>query len=150
MVYVIYDSETGIVDNVAHHSIDTVPTGKPNLQISNEMWKSAQGKIKTVINGEFIISDPPITVKDYEKTMENHLKTEKIARGYIDHDPSEFFNSGIQKLEQDAIDWIVHRNSVMTYGIGIISTFIDTGEGPTITQFASSLPTITWTYQGNM
>ena len=73
MIYITYNVETGKVDEIAFSLLEMIPQGKPYLEISEETWNNAQGKIMRVENGQFIYSDPPPTLEDYDKAMEDHL-----------------------------------------------------------------------------
>ena len=51
MIYITYDNETGKVDEIAFSLLEMIPQGKPYLEISEEDWNNAQGKIMKVENG---------------------------------------------------------------------------------------------------
>lgn len=59
MVYIAYDPETGAVDDIAYSRVDMVPAGKSALSVTEKQWTAAFGKIKKVINGEFVTEEPP-------------------------------------------------------------------------------------------
>ena len=88
-----------------------------------------------------------ITIQDYDRIMEDHLREERIARGYTLRQPSDYLGSNVQRWKQDAQDWIEHRDAVMLYGLGIMNTYKETGEAPSLEEFKNNLPVITWTYQ---
>ncbi|MBR4315521.1 MAG: hypothetical protein IKP65_00925 [Alphaproteobacteria bacterium] len=74
MIYIAYNNETGEIDEFAYSSLDMIPQGKSYLEVSEETWNNAQGKVMKVENGQFIYSNPPPTLEDYDKAMEEHLK----------------------------------------------------------------------------
>ena len=147
MVYVSYDPETGAVDETAYSRIDMVPAEKSALPVTEEVWQAANGKVKKVINGEFVIEDPPPTIDDYDKAMEAHLLAERTERGYTLREPSDYAGSSVPRWAQDAADWIAHRDAVMLYALEIIDRYEETGEAPTLEEFKAGLPVITWTLQ---
>ena len=90
-----------------------------------------------------------VTLADYNDTLEGYLKEVRSARGYTDRDPSEYYNSGIPRWAQDAMDWVAFRDRVMVYGLQILTQYEQTGEAPcTLEEFDAHLREITieWTY----
>ena len=87
------------------------------------------------------------TVQDYDNLMEQHLKEERIARGYTKREPSDYVDSTIERWAQDAQDWIAHRDEVMLYALEIENHYQETGEAPTLAEFKENLPKITWTIE---
>jgi len=132
MIYITYDIETGAVDDTAYATIDIIPEGKAYLPLMEETWNSAQGKLMRVEDGQFICTDPPPTVADYDKAMEDHLAAERAARGYTIREPSDYKDSSVERWNQDAIDWISHRDAVMLYGLEVMNHYAETGEAPSL------------------
>ena len=124
-----------------------IQEGKSYVEVTEEEWSSAQGKDKKVIDGKFTFKDFPPSVEDYDKAMEDHLEEERIARGYTLREPSEYRGSTIERWNQDAEDWIAHRDEVMMYGLNIQNTYKETGEAPSLEEFKENLPKITWTIE---
>ena len=145
MIYIAYNNETGEIDEFAYSSLDMIPQGKSYLEVSEETWNNAQGKVMKVENGQFIYSNPPPTLEDYDKAMEEHLKEQRIARGYTLREPSDYKGSSVERWNQDAIDWIAHRDAVMLYGLQIMNHYQETGEAPSLNEFKQNLPIIQWT-----
>lgn len=90
---------------------------------------------------------PDITLKDYDKVMEQHLLSERVARGYTNREPSDYANSAVERWAQDARDWIAHRDEVMLYALQVENHYQETGEAPTIEEFKAALPVIHWTIE---
>ena len=147
MIYIVYDEETGKVNDIAYSELNMIKEGLSYLEISEEDWTNAQGKDKKVINGQFTYKDFPPTLEDYDKAMENHLMAERIARGYTTREPSEYKGSSIERWNQDAEDWILHRDEVMMYGLNVQNTYKETGNAPSLDDFKENLPKISWTIE---
>lgn len=147
MIYIAYDSVTGAVDNTAYANPEWVPAGKSQLSITEEQWNAANGKVKKVIDGVFVYSDPLPTVADYDKAMEDHLLAERAARGYTLREPSDYKDSSVPRWAQDASDWIAHRDAVMLYGLEVMNHYAETGEAPTLEEFKAGLPVIVWSIE---
>lgn len=146
MIYITYNSQTGEVDEFAYSLLKMIPQGKPYLEISEETWNNAQGKIMKVEAGQFVCTVPPPKVEDYDKAIEDHLLEQRTARGYTVRESDYYRDSQVERWKQDAIDWSKHRDAVMLYGLGIMNTYKETGEAPTLEEFKNNLPTITWTF----
>lgn len=104
-------------------------------------------------NGKWYLSgmvpppEPPVyTVQDYDEAMENYLKEVCIARGYTTREPSDYKDSTVQRWKQDAEDYIVFRDKVLTYALNIQNTYIAGGQVPTLQEFKENFPKIIWTY----
>ena len=147
MLYITYDNETGKVDEVAFSSLEMIPQGKSYLEISEEAWNNAQGKIMKVVDGKFVSSEPPPTVADYDKVIEDHLKTQRVLRGYAVRQPSDYKDSTVQRWAQDASDWISHRDQVMLYGLEVQNGYQAGQPVPTLQEFKALLPKIEWTIE---
>lgn len=146
MIYIAYDEQTGAVNATAYSSIEMIPEGKSALPVSESVWNAAQGKMMKVENGKFIVSDPPPTMADYDKAVEDHLLAERTERGYTSREPSDYAGSSVSRWAQDAADWIAHRDAVMLYALEVMNRYAETGEAPSLPDFRSSLPVITWTF----
>ena len=94
-----------------------------------------------------VVDAPPPTLADFDAAMEEHLRTEREARGYTTREPDAYINSSVPRWAQDARDWIAHRDGVMTYALALINA-VESGQRqpPTMAEFAAGLPTITWTF----
>jgi hypothetical protein len=91
-----------------------------------------------------------VTLADYNDTLEDYLKEVRVARGYTDRDPSEYYNSTVERWAQDARDWLAFRDRVMVYGLQVLTQYEQTGEAPcTLAEFDAHLREITieWTNQ---
>lgn len=91
----------------------------------------------------------PVTVDDYNAALEDYLKSVRDARGYTDRDPSEYYNSGVERWAQDARNWIAFRDRVMLYGLQVLNEYQRTGEPPmALDAFAAALREIKceWVY----
>ena len=144
MIYIAYDEQTGAVNKTAYSSIDMIPEGKSALPVSEAVWNEAQGKVMKVENGEFVCSDPPATMADYDKAVEDHLLAERIARGYTTREPSDYAGSSVPRWAQDAADWIAHRDTVMLYALQVLNDFEAGLPVPTLAEFKAVLPKIQW------
>ena len=94
-----------------------------------------------------VVDAPPPTLADFDAAMEEHLRTEREARGYTTREPDAYINSSVPRWAQDARDWVAHRDSVMAYALALVNAVKD-GErdAPTMEEFEAGLPTITWTF----
>ena len=90
-----------------------------------------------------------LTVKDYDRALERHIKDTRIARGYTTREPSSscYLHSPNPRWKQDALDWIDFINAVMTYGLQVQNDYVEGKPIPTLDEFIANLPQITWTYQ---
>ena len=90
---------------------------------------------------------PPPTLADFDAAMEEHLRTEREARGYTTREPDAYINSSVPRWAQDARDWVAHRDGVMAYALALINA-VESGQRqpPTMAEFKAGLPTITWTF----
>lgn len=98
--------------------------------------------------GGYIIlaQEHPVTVADYDRAMEAHLRAEREARGYTLREPSDYAGSSVPRWAQDAADWLAHRDAVMLYGLEVMTHYAETGEAPTLEEFRAALPIIHWTF----
>lgn len=88
-----------------------------------------------------------VTVEDYDNAIESHLKRERIARGYTVREPSDYLGSSVERWNQDAIDWIAHRDEVMLYGLEVQNKYINGEDVPELSAFIANLPNINWTLE---
>ena len=124
------------------------------VEITAEAWREL---LEAQSNGKIIVTDPDgspraadpppptLTVDDYDRAMEEHLKAEREARGYTSREPSDYAGSAVTRWAQDAADWIAHRDAVMLYALGVINHYRETGEAPSLEEFKAALPVIEWT-----
>ena len=97
---------------------------------------------------QWVLEDAPQpTLADFDAAMEEHLRTERAARGYTTREPDAYINSSVPRWAQDARDWVAHRDAVMAYALALINAVeSDQRQPPTMAEFKAGLPTITWTY----
>lgn len=86
------------------------------------------------------------TIGDFNAALENHLRMERIKRGYDTREPSQYVNSTVERWRQDAEDWIAHVDEVMLYGLQAINAYKKSGEAPDLGEFRKNLPKIEWTF----
>jgi hypothetical protein len=84
---------------------------------------------------------------EYDAAMEGYLVEARSLRGYTTREPSDYFNSTVERWRQDAADWIAFRDAVMTYAIGVRNDVLSGGVVPTLDEFMSGMPVITWTIE---
>ena len=94
-----------------------------------------------------LVDVPQPTLADFDAAMEEHLRTEREARGYTTREPDAYINSSVPRWAQDARDWVEHRDAVMAYALALINA-VESGQRqpPTMAEFKAGLPTITWTF----
>lgn len=94
-----------------------------------------------------LVDVPQPTLADFDAVMEEHLRTEREARGYTTREPDSYIASQVPRWAQDARDWVAHRDAVMAYALALINA-VESGQRqpPTMAEFEAGLPTITWTY----
>lgn len=97
--------------------------------------------------GYALVDNPPPTVADFDFAMEEHLRTEREARGYTTREPDAYLESSNARWRQDAHDWVAHRDAVMSYALDLINA-VESGERqpPMMAEFKVGLPTIVWTF----
>lgn len=84
---------------------------------------------------------------DYDTMLEDYLCQVRVERGYTTREPDDYFGSSNPRWSQDAKDWVAFRDAVMTYALGVISTYTKTGNAPTLAEFKAGFPKMVWTYQ---
>ena len=97
-----------------------------------------------------VVDAPPPTLADFDAAMEEHLRTEREARGYTTREPDAYINSSVPRWAQDARDWVLFRDRVMVYGLQVLTQYEQSGEAPcTLEEFAEELRKIEihWTFQ---
>lgn len=88
---------------------------------------------------------PAPTLADFDAAMEEHLTTEREARGYTTREPDVYLNSQVPRWASDARDWVAHRDTVMLYALEIMNAVeAGTREPPTLDEFKAGLPHIEW------
>ena len=90
---------------------------------------------------------PTVTIKDYDDAMEAHLRAEREARGYTTREPDYYLTSSVPRWAQDARDWVAHRDEVMLYALNIENKYESGEPVPTLDEFRTALPVITWTLE---
>lgn len=90
---------------------------------------------------------PAPTMADFDAAMEEHLRSEREARGYTTREPDAYLNSQVPRWASDARDWVAHRDAVMLYALEIM-TAVEAGtrEPPTMAEFKAGLPQIEWSF----
>ena len=81
---------------------------------------------------------------EYDAAMEEYLLQVRTERGYTTREPSAYATSSVQRWRQDAEDWVAFRDAVMSYAIDVMRAQAETGEAPTLEEFKSGFPTISW------
>lgn len=89
----------------------------------------------------------PVTVADYDRAMEKHLRVTRMLRGYTDREPTMYINSANPRWKQDALDWVAFVDEVMTYALEVENDFIAGRPVPTLESFKARLPEIHWTVE---
>ena len=94
-----------------------------------------------------LVDVPQPTLADFDAAMEEHLRTEREARGYTTREPDAYINSSVPRWAQDARDWVAHRDTVMAYALALINA-VESGQRqpPKMAEFKADLPTITWSF----
>jgi hypothetical protein len=94
-----------------------------------------------------LVDIPQPTLADFDAAMEEHLRTEREARGYTTREPDSYIASQVPRWAQDARDWVAHRDAVMAYALALINA-VESGQRqpPTMAEFKADLPTITWSF----
>lgn len=121
--------------------IDDAPTPEEGGYWTATGWEEKETYIERVYEWR----ETKRTEADFNAALENHLREERVARGYDEREPSDYKDSGIQRWAQDAKDWIAHRDDVMVYGLNILNEWKRTGIEPSYDEFVKNLPKITWT-----
>ncbi len=144
MIYLHYNTENGEILNAYHHSCKEIP--QPNIEVTDEAWSAAvnSGKKRIVKDGGLVLEEIPPTLADYDRAMEAHLTSARVARGYTAREPDCYANSSNPRWKQDAADWIAFRDSVMEYGLAVMNEYSATGKAPTLEDFKKGLPVIKW------
>lgn len=86
-------------------------------------------------------------VSDYDRLLEDHIKTARVARGYTLREPSDFKDSAVPRWKQDAADFIAFRDACLLYGQSVMNEYAATGKAPSLEVFKAGLPQIVWTYK---
>lgn len=146
MIYLNYNKETGEIIKAYHHSCKNIP--QPNIEVTDDIWHDAvnSGKLRSIKDGSLVLTEKPvvITIEDYDRAMEKHIKQTRIARGYTTREPDCYINSGNPRWKQDAADWIAFRDAVMEYSLAVMNEYAETGIAPSLADFKAGLPVIEW------
>lgn len=161
MIYLHYDIETGEILNAADESCfkenpvlkkrdpenykPRVPA-EPYIIVTPEEWREAvkPRKSRKILDGKLVVEDL-VSIADYDRIMEQHIKDACIARGYTTREPDAYLNSRNERWAQDAEDFIDFRDKVMEYGLMVQNEFVQTGKAPSLEVFKAGLPQIVWT-----
>ena len=164
MIYLHYDIETGEILNAADESCfkenpvlkkrdpenykPRVPA-EPYIIVTREEWHEAMKprKSRKIVDGKLVVTDR-VSIADYDRIMEQHIKDACIARGYTTREPDAYLNSRNERWAQDAEDFIAFRDKVMEYGLMVQNEFVQTGKAPSLEVFKAGLPQIVWTLNG--
>jgi hypothetical protein len=87
------------------------------------------------------------TADDYDRAMEDYLRSVRSERGYTTREPDDYFGSSNPRWAQDAKDWVAFRDAVMTYGLKVQNEYAATGKAPTIAEFVAGLPKMEWSFK---
>ena len=99
---------------------------------------------KTYFAGEAPAKPP--RVADYDMALEEHLLSERVARGYTTREPTAYANSKNEIWRQDAADWSAHVDAVMEYALDVENAVKTGGVVPTLEEFKAALPKIVWMF----
>ena len=124
---------------------DDVPPTPPEGKMAEPAgWETREGVWHRVWR---IVDAPPPTLAEYDSAMEDHLFTERSARGYTTREPDAYLASANPRWAQDARDWVAHRDAVMAYALELINA-VQSGQRtpPTMAEFRAGLPAITWSF----
>ena len=164
MIYLHYNEVTGEILNAADENCfkenpvlkkrdpenykPRVPA-EPYIIVTREEWHEAvkPRKSRKVIDGKLVVTDK-FSVADYDRIMEEHIKSVCVARGYTTREPDAYLNSRNERWAQDAEDFIDFRDKVMEYGLMVQNEFVQTGKAPSLEVFKAGLPQIEWTLNG--
>ena len=164
MIYLHYNEVTGEILNAADENCfkenpvlkkrdpenykPRVPA-EPYIIVTPEEWREAvkPKKSRKVIDGKLVVTDK-FSVADYDRIMEEHIKSVCVARGYTTREPDCYLNSRNERWAQDAEDFILFRDAVMEYGLMVQNEFVRTGMAPSLEAFKAGLPQIEWTLNG--
>lgn len=120
----------------------------------NDFYKSIGMELLDVdqdANGVWYLSgkvpEPVCGVSDYDRLLEDHIKTARVARGYTLREPSDFKDSAVPRWKQDAADFIAFRDASLLYGQSVMNEYAATGRAPSLEEFKAGLPQIVWTYK---
>lgn len=122
---------------------------------TDEQYYISQGfrlmQVQQDIDGNYYLPGHTTQYKfseqDYDKILEQYIRTICIQRGYTTRQPSEYINSNVERWKQDAIDFIQFRDECMIFALDIYNNYQKNGIIPTLQEFKNSLPKIKWTIQ---
>lgn len=86
------------------------------------------------------------TEADYDNAMEDYLRSVRSERGYTTREPDDYFGSSNPRWSQDAKNWVVFRDAVMTYALGVINEYAASGNAPSLAEFKAGFPKMVWNY----
>lgn len=67
---------------------------------------------------------------DYNTALERRLLDVRWARGYTDREPSDYYNSSVERWARDARAWVAFRDAVMLFGLGVLQQYEESGVAP--------------------
>ena len=73
---------------------------------------------------------PEVTIDDYNAALEARLLEVRSARGYTDREPSDYYNSSVERWARDARVWISYRDASMLFGLGVLRDYEEHGVAP--------------------
>ena len=121
-----------------------IPEGKV---VHSTTYKVDEDENKVVAEYTFVDAPPP-ALEEYDAAMEEHLRMERIERGYTTREPDSYLTSKVPRWAQDAKDWVSHRDAVMEYALELINEVsAGTREPPSMEEFIGNMPKIQWTYK---
>ena len=105
--------------------------------------------IPVVIDGEVVVARiyENMTVKDYDRAMEDYLREVRSERGYTEREPDSYIRSSVPRWKSDAEDWDKFKDAVMLYALPILNEYIETGKAPTLAEFKAGLPKMVWKFK---
>lgn len=163
MIYLHYEVETGEILNAADENCfkenprlkkkdpenyKPRTPAEPYIIVTREEWHEAMKprKSRKIVDGKLVVEDL-ISVADYDRIMEQHIKEACIARGYTTREPDAYLNSRNERWAQDAEDFIVFRDKVMEYGLMVQNEYAATGKAPSLEEFKAGLPKMKWSIE---
>ena len=120
---------------------------EPYITVSREEWHEAvkPRKSRKIVDGKLVVSDL-VSIADYDRIMEQHIKDACIARGYTTREPDAYLNSTVPRWKQDAEDFVAFRDEVMLYGLQVQNDYAAGKPVPSLEEFKANLPVIHWNY----
>lgn len=128
--------------NIAAGAIEGVPSDLDIDQLLRQCTHHSNAFSK---NPNVTPDDPEkiiqVTIKEYDKAMENYIKHARVKRGYTTREPDCYINSKNKRWQQDAQDFIDFRDAVMEYGLQIMNEYQKTRNNNIFKRFQSRFTT---------